>query len=218
MSFSPPLTTFASLEKVANLIHAFTLRVVGLDVKADREIALKRLDSYHKAAIDRVGAGGMPVVTANQVHGRKVTVVDEKTVVPVQGADGLVTTKRGVCIGIYVADCCAVYAVDPAKGVLGLAHSGRKGSELGIITALINTMQREYGTKSSDIVVQLSPCIRPPQYEVDFAAKITEDCRKAGVVSVFDCEENTGADLHRYYSYRMEKGRTGRMLALLAWR
>ncbi len=218
MSFSAPVTTFASLENVANLVHGFTLRVEGLDVKADREIALERLDFYHKAAIEHVGVGGMPIVTATQVHGRKVTVVDEKTAVPVPGADGLVTTRRGLCIGIYVADCCAIYAVDPAKGVLGLAHSGRKGSELGIITALINTMRSECGTNPSDIVVQLSPCIRPPQYEVNFAATIIDDCRKAGVSSVFDCEENTGADLHRYYSYRMEKGRTGRMLAVLAWR
>jgi copper oxidase (laccase) domain-containing protein len=209
MNISAPITTFAALENIANLIHGFTLRVEGLDVKTDRETALSRLDSYHRAAIQRVGAGEMPIVTANQVHGRKVTVV---------GADGLVTAKRGVCIGIYVADCCAVYAVDPVKGVLGLAHSGRKGSELGIISALVDTMWSEYGTNPSDILVQLSPCIRPPQYEVDFAATIIEDCRRAGVNSVFDCEENTGADLQRYYSYRMEKGRTGRMLAVLAWR
>jgi copper oxidase (laccase) domain-containing protein len=31
-----------------------------------------------------------------------------------------------------------------------------------------------------------------------------------------DTGDNTGADLERFYSYRMEKGRTGRMLALLA--
>ena len=38
----------------------------------------------------------------------------------------------------------------------------------------------------------------------------------SGVSRVFDSGENTGADLERYYSYRMEKGQTGRMLALLA--
>ena len=218
MSFSAPVATFASLENVANLVHGFTLRVEGLDVNTDRDIALRRLDSYHRAAIERVGAGGMPIVTATQVHGRKVTVVDEKTAVPVPNSDGLVTANRGVCIGVYVADCCAVFAVDPRKGIIGLVHSGRKGSELGIITALIDTMQSEYGTNPADLLVQLSPCIRPPQYEVDFTGMIIEDCRKAGVASVFDCEENTAADLHRYYSYRMEKGKTGRMLAVLAWR
>jgi copper oxidase (laccase) domain-containing protein len=33
---------------------------------------------------------------------------------------------------------------------------------------------------------------------------------------VFDSGENTANNLEKYYSYRMEKGATGRMLALLA--
>jgi copper oxidase (laccase) domain-containing protein len=51
---------------------------------------------------------------------------------------------------------------------------------------------------------------------VDFAAEIVEQLKRSGVRRVFDCGENTGSDLKRFYSYRMEKGRTGRMLALLA--
>jgi copper oxidase (laccase) domain-containing protein len=39
--------------------------------------------------------------------------------------------------------------------------------------------------------------------------------RGAGVGRVADCGANTAADPERYYSYRMEKGRTGRLLALL---
>ena len=37
-----------------------------------------------------------------------------------------------------------------------------------------------------------------------------------GVAEVVDCGDCTGANPDRYYSYRMEQGRTGRMLALLA--
>jgi copper oxidase (laccase) domain-containing protein len=35
------------------------------------------------------------------------------------------------------------------------------------------------------------------------------------VAQVHDCGICTGCDLQSYYSYRMEKGKTGRMLALL---
>jgi copper oxidase (laccase) domain-containing protein len=66
--------------------------------------------------------------------------------------------------------------------------------------------------------VQLSPCIRPPHYEIDFAAEIVRQCRAAGVNHVHDCNICTACDLARYYSYRVEKGKTGRMLALLALR
>jgi copper oxidase (laccase) domain-containing protein len=65
------------------------------------------------------------------------------------------------------------------------------------------------------LVVQLSPCVRPPFYEVDFAAHIVTPLKDAGVRQISDSGENTGADLERYYSYRMERGLTGRMLAFL---
>ncbi len=66
--------------------------------------------------------------------------------------------------------------------------------------------------------MQLSPCIRPPHYEIDFAADIVRACRERGVVNVHDSGVCTACHLDRYYSYRAEKGKTGRMLALLAIR
>jgi copper oxidase (laccase) domain-containing protein len=77
-------------------------------------------------------------------------------------------------------------------------------------------MAAEFGSRPSDLIVQLSPCIRPPHYEIDFAAEIIRQCREAGVGGVNDYGTCTACDLERYYSYRAEKGRTGRMLAFLA--
>ena len=42
------------------------------------------------------------------------------------------TNVRGLCLGVYVADCCAIYLADPVKRAIGLLHSGKKGTELGI--------------------------------------------------------------------------------------
>jgi polyphenol oxidase len=100
--------------------------------------------------------------------------------------------------------------------VIGLAHSGRKGTELNIVRRTIETMRDRFGTRPAELIVQLSPCIRPPHYEVDFAAEIVRQARAAGVAGVHDCGVCTACDLSRYYSYRAEKARTGRMLALLA--
>ena len=119
-------------------------------------------------------------------------------------------------LGIYVADCSAVYLVDPVRRVIGLVHSGKKGTELGIVPAALAAMTARFGTRPGDVTAQLGPCIRPPWYEVDFAAQITAQCRDAGVTRIADDGANTAADPERYYSYRREKGRTGRMLALLA--
>ena len=52
-------------------------------------------------------------------------------------------------------------------------------------------------------------------YEIDFAAEIVRQCRDAGVKEIHDSGVCTACDLEHYYSYRAEKGKTGRMLALL---
>jgi copper oxidase (laccase) domain-containing protein len=132
-----------------------------------------------------------------------------------RGCDGLITNQRGIALGIYVADCCAVYIVDPKTPAIGLVHSGRKGTELGVVPNAIREMIDRFGSDATNMIVQLSPCIRPPHYEIDFAADIVRQCRALGVREIHDPGVCTACDLKRYYSYRAEKGKTGRMLALI---
>ncbi|MCE9610802.1 MAG: polyphenol oxidase family protein [Chthoniobacter sp.] len=213
---APPLETFSALAALPGVAHGFTGRFAGIDVQADREVALRRLDGGHAQARAALGAGKKRFVIGEQVHGREVAVVDENSASPVPGVDGLITASPEVCLGVCVADCCAVYLADPVRRVIALLHSGRKGSELGITAVAIERMRADFGSAPEDLVVQLSPCIRPPLYEVNFAALILAQCCAAGVRQVHDCGTCTGTQVARYYSYRVERGKTGRMLALLA--
>jgi copper oxidase (laccase) domain-containing protein len=77
-------------------------------------------------------------------------------------------------------------------------------------------MRQAFGSDPSEIVMQISPCVRPPNYEIDFAAELIRQAREAGVRDVFDCGACTASSPQKYYSYRREKGRTGRLLALAA--
>jgi len=208
--------TFPALGAIPGVIHGFTGRAAGLDVKLDRALALERLDRAHAAARAELGLAERRFVFAEQVHGASVVIVDAQTSTPVAAADGLVTADRAVCLGIYVADCGPVFLVDPRQQVIALLHSGRKGTELGIASTAVERMVREFGCQPREIVAQLGPCIRPPRYEIDFAAAILEQVRAAGVEEVHDCRTCTATHLDRYYSYRAEQGKTGRMLALLA--
>lgn len=203
---------------LAGFRHGFVGRIPGINVTADRAEALARLDRYHREARRGLGLGELPMLRAEQTHGRGVYILEDQPAPdsPVCGVDALVTARTDVCLGIYVADCCAVYLVDPRQRVAGLAHSGRKGTELGIVPAVIAIMRERFGSVAGELIVQLSPCIRPPHYEVDFAAEIVAQCRAAGVEQVCDSGACTASQPELYYSYRLEKGRTGRMLALLA--
>jgi polyphenol oxidase len=213
IDLDPSVERFPALDELENVQHGFVLRVPGLDVRANREMALQRLEEFHQLA--RQSFGARHFCLAEQVHGNSVAAVTADSAPKSPRADALITRDPQVLLGIYVADCCAVFLVDSRRSAIGLVHSGKKGTELNIVGAVIQKMAMEYGTEPGDLVAQLSPCIRPPFYEVDFAENIVQNLRRSGVRQVFDSGENTAADLERYYSYRMEKGRTGRMLALL---
>ncbi len=196
-------------------------RVDGIETTTDRDETLARLRPVHAGIVNR-DFGSDRWWRAEQVHGKGVAVVpgaetrmagDGLPVVP--GVDGLVTVAPGEVLGIYVADCGAIWLADRGTGAAGLLHSGKKGSELGILTEAVDLMRERFGTRPQDLVVVLGPCIRPPHYEVDFAAEIARQAREAGVGEFHDEGEDTACDLSRHYSYRMEKGCTGRMLALI---
>ena len=210
--------TFPALSALGIARHGFIGRIPGLDVVTAREEALRRLEAVHRNLRAELGFSASLFATAEQIHGQEIAVLEQPLTANfcAAGADGLVTDQPGISLGIYVADCAAVYLVDPVRRCIGLVHSGKKGTELAIVRRAIETMRDRFGSRPGDLVVQISPCIRPPHYEIDFAEEIVRQARAAGVTEVHDSGRCTASDRARYYSYRVEKGRTGRMLALLA--
>src|SRR5438876_9227180 len=225
-----PFEQFPALSAIGTCRHVFTQRIPGILVSHDKGEVLTRLDAAHREIRNAIGVGDWPLLTAQQIHGNKIAIVDEVGLacyadrtpqrgVPTKefaGCDGLITNQRGIALGVYVADCCAVYIVDPKTPAIGLVHSGRKGTELGVVTNAITEMISRFGSEASNMIVQFSPCIRPPHYEIDFGAEIVRQCRTLGVKEIHDASVCTACDLDCYYSYRAEKGKTGRMLALIA--
>ena len=207
-------SSFEPLAAVPGVRAAFIPRVPDVDVDADRATALARLAQAHDDLLRARGFDPARLATAEQIHGAAVAVASAP--VAHAGADALVTAERGLALGIYVADCAAVFIADRRGRAVGLAHSGRAGTAADITGATIASMAREFGVDPADLVVHLSPCIRPPLYENDFAADIVAQARAAGAGEVVDDGICTGREVARYYSYRVERGRTGRMLAVLS--
>ena len=166
----------------------------------------------------RAGLGEYPFVTAEQVHGNGIALVGQKntsTHSTIAGVDGLMTSERGITLGIYVADCAPVW-IAAKNGTAGaLLHSGKKGTELGIVAKGIEMLCNEFRLKPHELIVAIGPCIRPPCYEVDFAATIHAQARASGVIEILDDLICTACHPDHYYSYRRERGLTGRMLATL---
>ena len=212
-----PFEKFQALNVLAMCRHIFTRRIPGIHVSHDKAEALKRLESAHLEIRNAIGIGDWPLLTAQQIHGDKIACVNAmvETDREFSGCDGIITNQRGITLGIYVADCCAVYLVDRKQRAAALIHSGKKGTNLRIVSKAIAQMHEKFSIEPQDLIAQLSPCIRPPHYEVDFAADIIRQCQTAGLNEIHDSGVCTACNLDAYYSYRAEKGRTGRMLALL---
>ena len=80
-------------------------------------------------------------------------------------ADGQVTSRAGIALGMFAADCLPVLLADPQSGVIGAAHCGRKGLQRGVIGATVEKMV-EKGANTERIVATLGPCICGDCYEV----------------------------------------------------
>lgn len=73
--------------------------------------------------------------------------------------DGIITDERGVTVAALGADCIPIVFADPVRKACGVAHSGWKGTLLGVAMATVNAMVTEYGCNLEDIIVVLGPAV-----------------------------------------------------------
>ncbi|RYD30885.1 MAG: laccase domain-containing protein [Verrucomicrobiaceae bacterium] len=221
---NPPVNevmeTWPALLPLPGVAHGMVGRVPEISVSLDKAEVLARLQPWHDAAREALGFPRDRLFTAEQVHGGETARITSGSPRWTPGVDGLMTDEPGLLLGIHTADCAPVFIVDPVRKAIALLHSGRKSTEAGITPHTIRLMADAYGSRPADLVVQIAPCIRPPLFETDIAATIRRDALRAGVpaAQVHDCGTCTGSQVDRYYSYRVEKGKTGRLLSLLGMR
>ncbi len=172
------------------------------------------------------------LVSLYQVHGRDVVVVGKDYDIdgPRPKADAMVTTCRGVALGILTADCAPVLFADAAAGVIGACHAGWRGALAGVSDATIEAMER-LGARRERIRAAIGPLIRQPSYEVsdsfragfleaaagnaafftagwraghwqfDLPGYLMQRLQQAGVAAE-DLGLDTCADAARFFSYR----------------
>lgn len=105
------------------------------------------------------------MIILHQVHGDKIVDADEITNFELEPeADGAVTTKKNIVLSIQSADCVPILASSINGEIIGVAHSGWKGTRLGIIEKLIDKM-KEKGAR--EIIAVIGPSIQQSSYEVD---------------------------------------------------
>ena len=112
-------------------------------------------------------AGENDLLTLHQIHSTDVlTVADQRWTSPgAPRADGLVTDRPGVVLGVLAADCAPVLLADSGAGVIGACHAGWKGALGGVVEATIGAMEK-LGARREAIAAVIGPCIGKDSYEV----------------------------------------------------
>jgi copper oxidase (laccase) domain-containing protein len=184
--------TFAPLERLDFLTHAFSLRTDET-----------KSDDFEPRLLRQLGFTGY--ATAEQTHGNGVAVVDRPGRAP--GADALVTRQRGLPLVIRCADCAPVFLVDRQTPAIALIHSGKKGTQADVVGNTLKHIHADFAL--------IGPSIGPCHYEMDLWTAIEQQLAGLEVHNPRIC---TACHLDRYFSYRAEKGNTGRMFAVLSLR
>ncbi len=173
-----------------------------------------------------------------QVHGAQVAFCRNPDVAAAGGAgeaDALVTPCDGLLLAVTVADCVPVFAVEPERRLLGLAHAGWRGMAAGVVEAMLAALA-ELGAELGSLRVHLGPAICGRCYEVgpevpvalgdvpadsqrvDLRAVIARRTLAAGIPpgQLTVSGLCTRCDRERFFSYRGGDGGR-RMCAFLGW-
>lgn len=197
------------------------------DVEQNRDVLL-----------DRLGFPRGAMAIAGQVHGSRVAMVDGPGLVP--ETDGLVTQTPGLLLAMVAADCAVVLIVDDDATVVGAAHAGWRGTVGGVVEALLSRLA-DTGAAPDALRAWVSPCISQRRFEVgpevaerfsaefvsvnpdtgkhhvDLAGAIRARLTESGIPPgrIFVDGRCTVERPDLFYSYRGQRGRTGRMMGFI---
>ena len=189
--------SYQAFEQFPDIVHAFSTRLGGVSqgiyssmnlsfTRGDEDAAVH--ENYRRLA-EAVGFSAEDIVTSDQTHTANVRVITEEDrgngitkPRPYTDVDGMVTNVPGLVLATFYADCVPLYFVDPVKKVIGLSHSGWRGTVGKIGKVTVETMCREFKSRPEDILAAVGPSICQDCYEVSedvirqFQKNFPEDC------------------------------------------
>jgi len=162
-------------------------------------------------------------------------------------ADVVVASSAEVASGVKVADCVPLLVGDRASGVVAAIHSGWQGTARNVVAAAIAGLRQVSGHRGEwvaaigphievccfevgeDVAQQLAACAperttvqRSPgrRPHVDLRTIVRAQLVAAGVAddAIEDVKGCTKCDATRFFSYRRDGQRSGRLLAAIVAR
>jgi len=162
----------------------------------------------------------------------------------IENCDALITNIPHLVLTILTADCVPILLYDKKKDIIAIIHAGWKGTEAHITKKTIQKMQEVFHANPKDIQASIAPSIgkccyevgkevakhffayphsyskKGQKYKLDLPYLNQKQLIEAGLVN-----ENielshicTSCEVERFFSYRKEKGCSGRFMSLIVLR
>lgn len=217
-------------------VHGFSTRHGGISQTpfdslnlGGQDDSVQNIAINRQRALQQLSLGDNLLCTLKQVHGIQVKLAKPGA----QEGDALVTKEKGLVLAVSIADCYPLLFEDPMNGVIGVAHAGWRGTLGGIAKATVNAMC-ELGASRDTIRVAFGQGISKERFKVgeeviqaflqsgfpsncfisnhiDLIACNKHVLLQAGIIStnIWAMQRCTFED--DFFSYRQDKGLTGRM-------
>ncbi|MGE4214503.1 MAG: peptidoglycan editing factor PgeF [Anaerotignaceae bacterium] len=174
--------TFENIEKMGIVNHCFSTRIGGvsegklssLNLGYNRGDNRESVTENFKRICEANHMDYKKMVFGKQIHDTKIKTVTKNNCgcgivfeSQIDGFDGYITNEPEVVLVTFHADCVPLFFVDKAKKVIGLSHSGWKGTVRKMVKATVQEMQRVFGCNPTDIVAAIGPSIGGCCFQVD---------------------------------------------------
>ena len=174
--------TFPAFDEHPEIVHAFTSRECGvssgyyssLNLGLRTEDDFENVKTNYKILCKTLDLNPETIVLGNLANGdniRNVTAEDAGAGIwrdfPYEGTDGLLTDVPGITLMATYADCVPLFFYDPVKKIVGLAHSGWRGTAQEIGGKMVDRMQSDYGCNPENILAGIGPSIGMCCFETD---------------------------------------------------
>lgn len=183
--------SFPVFSRTGLVRHGFTARKGGastgpfasLNMSFTRETESRdAVMENHRLFCRRAGVAWESMVMDNFEHGVAIEKVNAShrgmgyLRPPLPHCDGLITDDPGTTLVTGHADCVPLYAIDPVRNCIGLAHAGWKGAIGKIAVNMIELMLDTYACKREHLLAGIGPCICGSCFEVseDLAARFVD--------------------------------------------
>lgn len=182
--------------------------------------------------------GQRPINWLKQVHGTDVLT----HLAPGTEADAAVACNSDYACVVLTADCLPVFFCDQNASCVAVAHAGWRGLAAGVLENTLNAMPAppdqllvwlgpaigsrvfEVGSEVRQAFLEQDPMAatafipspyRLKYYMADLYRLARQRLERAGVTQIYGGNFCTVSDEERFYSYRRDGARTGRMASII---